>query len=451
VCSSDLYQGFNAEYPGFLLWSGSALPGSGGTKGGEAYSGVGLELYANSSNYFRYSTTDSEIDIRSNKFFFGNPNTSFISGSGNKLQISSSNFHLKDNGEVIVTGIINITDGNVTPASISGSINAASSSLSSSINNSITSTSSSLSGTITSNSQSAATSIQTAFDRIVTDANNKIVKTNDAPGTGNGLYLSSKYLGYYDGSTWKSYISNSGEFLFKQNDNNLLSFGNNAFTLKTETATISGSAVNLVAPRFWLGNPTSQFISGSNGKLQISASNFSIKADGSITASNMDISGISAASVILNKAVIITAANSSSYLELKEPAPSTTYFTPYYKLHLDGALPGGRSIQKVIINCQFPKSTRSTPAPTWTDVQLAIGDIVFPAGIVGQNGLATCIIEVATSSVYFRDDIPNSGFIPSAWQSLSWNGIINEPEAAIPYSGDWSGSFDGQWNEGPTG
>jgi hypothetical protein len=61
------YQGFDSGYPGFLLWSGSAL--SGQTSKGSPYSGVGLELYANTSSYFRYSTTDSEIDIRTNKRF----------------------------------------------------------------------------------------------------------------------------------------------------------------------------------------------------------------------------------------------------------------------------------------------------------------------------------------------------------------------------------------------
>ena len=64
------YEGFNAGYPGFLLWSGSALPASAGTKGGGDYTGVGLEMYANTSSYFRYSTADSEIDVRTNKFFF---------------------------------------------------------------------------------------------------------------------------------------------------------------------------------------------------------------------------------------------------------------------------------------------------------------------------------------------------------------------------------------------
>jgi hypothetical protein len=63
------YSGFDYGDPGFLLWSGSALSGSSGTKGGVPYSGVGLELYATTDNYFRFSTTDSELDIRTQKFF----------------------------------------------------------------------------------------------------------------------------------------------------------------------------------------------------------------------------------------------------------------------------------------------------------------------------------------------------------------------------------------------
>jgi len=100
------YEGFAAGYPGFLLWSGSALPGSAGTKGGAAYSGVGLELYANTSSYFRYSTTDSEIDVRTDKFFFGNPSSTFISGANGNIQISSSNFILNTNGSVTASAFL---------------------------------------------------------------------------------------------------------------------------------------------------------------------------------------------------------------------------------------------------------------------------------------------------------------------------------------------------------
>ena len=93
------YEGFDSGFPGFLLWSGSALNGQ-LTKYGNPYSGVGLELYLNTASYFRYSTTDNEIDIRTKTFFFGDPSTTFISGSNGQLQISSSNFQLKSNGDV---------------------------------------------------------------------------------------------------------------------------------------------------------------------------------------------------------------------------------------------------------------------------------------------------------------------------------------------------------------
>jgi hypothetical protein len=93
------YEGFDAGFPGFLLWSGSALTGS-LTKYGNPYSGVGLELYLNTASYFRYSTTDNEIYVATDNFFFGNPNTAYISGSNGVLEISSSNFLLSSSGDV---------------------------------------------------------------------------------------------------------------------------------------------------------------------------------------------------------------------------------------------------------------------------------------------------------------------------------------------------------------
>ena len=107
------YEGFAAGYPGFLLWSGSALPGSAGTKGGAAYSGVGLELYANTASYFRYSTADSEIDVRTDKFFFGNPATTFVSGANGNIEISASGFHLTAQGNVTASSFIAIQGGDV--------------------------------------------------------------------------------------------------------------------------------------------------------------------------------------------------------------------------------------------------------------------------------------------------------------------------------------------------
>ena len=114
------YEGFAAGYPGFLLWSGSALPNSAGTKGGVPYSGVGLELYANTSSYFRYATANSEIDVRTDKFFFGNPLSTFISGANGNIQISSSNFILNTNGSVTASAFLARTGSTTMLDTLSG-------------------------------------------------------------------------------------------------------------------------------------------------------------------------------------------------------------------------------------------------------------------------------------------------------------------------------------------
>jgi len=99
------YSGFETGDPGFLLWSGSALPGQ-NTKGGVPYSGVGLELFLDTSSYFRYSTADDELYVATKNFFLGDPNTSFISGSNSNIEISSSNFHLTADGNVTASNAL---------------------------------------------------------------------------------------------------------------------------------------------------------------------------------------------------------------------------------------------------------------------------------------------------------------------------------------------------------
>jgi hypothetical protein len=113
------YEGFESGFPGFVLWSGSALPGQ-NTKYERPYSGVGLELYLDTSSYFRYSTADNELYVATNNFFFGNPSTTFISGSNGNLQISSSGFHLRPNGSVTASGFMAVSNGQIMLNTVSG-------------------------------------------------------------------------------------------------------------------------------------------------------------------------------------------------------------------------------------------------------------------------------------------------------------------------------------------
>lgn len=88
---------------GFVLYSGSIQPLLGSS---ETYSGVGLEMVANSSSYFKYTTSGSGLlDIRTNQFFLGNA-TASISSSNGALSITSPRFIVNALGQVTASSIL---------------------------------------------------------------------------------------------------------------------------------------------------------------------------------------------------------------------------------------------------------------------------------------------------------------------------------------------------------
>lgn len=101
----------NTGSAGFMMFSGSV---DSIINASRPYYGVGLELVANTSSYFRFTTSGSGLlDIRTNKFFIGNSNT-YLSGSDSNLEIlnksgSLTKFHLRSNGNVTASAIIAYT------------------------------------------------------------------------------------------------------------------------------------------------------------------------------------------------------------------------------------------------------------------------------------------------------------------------------------------------------
>ena len=102
---------------GFVMYSGSIQPLLGSA---ESYSGVGLELVANSASYFKYATAGGgTLDIRTNSFYFGSPNSSYISSSNGAISIYSNNFKLNTTGQVTASAIlVNKTVNSVTQTMI---------------------------------------------------------------------------------------------------------------------------------------------------------------------------------------------------------------------------------------------------------------------------------------------------------------------------------------------
>lgn len=166
------------------------------------------------------------------KTYMANNGNFFLSGAGSDSLSWVS-------GVLTINGAINITGGNV-QTSLSN-INATTSSLNSSvssINSSITNI-----NTATSSLQS---SINTTNDKIFTDAFGRITRTPTSGSTA-GLYLGSANLGYYNGSSWRTYMDNTGLFYLTGSANgNALLWDGSTLTIKGNISvgsTVPNSAV----------------------------------------------------------------------------------------------------------------------------------------------------------------------------------------------------------------
>ena len=102
---------------GFFIWSGSVAPG-GETQ--DTYNGAGLEIHdgntgANES-FFKFRTdyadndNSSSFDLKTSRFFLGGT-SQFVSGALGNVEISSSNFHLQPDGDVVMQGTITAEAG----------------------------------------------------------------------------------------------------------------------------------------------------------------------------------------------------------------------------------------------------------------------------------------------------------------------------------------------------
>ena len=175
--------------------------------------------------------------------YLGNSFLGYYDGAGWKtFMANNGNFYLSGSGGDSLTwaggvlsikGAIDITGGNV-QSSLSN-INATTSSLNSatsSLNTSVT------------NINSSITNINTATGsldaRIFTNSSGLINKTPSQ--TASGLYLGSTNLGYYNGSTWKTYMDNAGKFFLSGVGSDSLSWDGSTLTINGAITVTGGNA-----------------------------------------------------------------------------------------------------------------------------------------------------------------------------------------------------------------
>jgi hypothetical protein len=136
------------------------------------------------------------------------------------------------------------TSINLVSGSLSSSINVVSGSvvnLSSSVSASLSTLSSSLSASLSNISSSVSNSSVTVYSAsaylekfIFTDENGKLNKTPTTSSAVNGLFLGSTYLGYYSGSSWKTYMDNQGDFYLTGSNDNFLAWNSSLGTLQVQ-------------------------------------------------------------------------------------------------------------------------------------------------------------------------------------------------------------------------
>ena len=111
------YDGFDktiaSSSGGFMMFSGSVTDQIGSA---ETYNGVGLEIvdaHSSTDRYLKFRTNPSTFQVVTDEFFLGQSTSTFVSGSNGNLHISSSNFEIQPDGDVIMSGTITATAGNI--------------------------------------------------------------------------------------------------------------------------------------------------------------------------------------------------------------------------------------------------------------------------------------------------------------------------------------------------
>ena len=289
--SQSVYNGLSSSYAKVQQLADGGYSGS-FISGNVMYAPVVGGQLGYFSSLFRVGQEPNSIylDARTStrKIYIGGVNStgSYNSGSTSVYMDSAGQFSLgtklkyDGSGTLVVTGQINIEAGGNAATTTDTSNAVASGSLYAS---------------------NAATSASALSSRIFTDTTGLI---NKAPTpTGAGLYLGSSYMGYYNASAWKTYISSSGDF-YLSGTNGYLQWNAGADSLSIKgniTATtgyIGTAAAGFAINSSYIANGKSSLTDGNAGVyigtdgISLGASSaFLVTSAGALTANSVTITG----------------------------------------------------------------------------------------------------------------------------------------------------------------
>ena len=280
----DFYLTSSTVGGGFLAWDSSTatlqIQGAINIQGGNAATTTALSSSLNAVSGAINSATSSlstsvatttfttatgliakppSVNVGSpNGLYLGSTNLGYYSaGVWKTYMADNGNFYLSGAGSdsltwaggvLTINGAINITGGNaatttnVANAVTSGS-NAATNAVTSGSNAASTAQSNaqSFATTAANNAVSSGSAYASAVDaKVFTDSTGKLTKTPSE--SASGLYLGSTFLGYYNGSAWKTYMSNTGNFFLSGTGTNGLSWDGTTLGITGNITVTGGNA-----------------------------------------------------------------------------------------------------------------------------------------------------------------------------------------------------------------
>ena len=247
---------------------------------GDDYKGVGLELFGNSESFLRFRSSPSLLDIRTDAFFVGSDKTQFISASNGVIEISSSKFHLQPDGDVLMAGTIEAADGKIGGFHISESrINSENEKIILNANGQISASSLLLaSGSFVVDPDNLSRFGSDDFQSFVMVENTGVIlQTSNFNLNTARFILSSSDVGVMAVGSTPPLDFNNGKGFYVDGDGNFLVGDSEGPRIQFD-----GFQTTISSSNFFLGGG-GQFISGSNGNIEISSSNFHLDNTGDVT------------------------------------------------------------------------------------------------------------------------------------------------------------------------
>ena len=295
----DFYLTSSTVGGGFLAWDSSTatlqIQGAINIQGGNAATTTALSSSLNAvSGAINSATSSLSTSVAATTFttatgliakppgvlvgspsglYLGSTNLGYYSaGVWKTYMADNGNFYLSGAGSdsltwaggvLTINGAINITGGNAaTTTNVSNAVTSGSNAAT----NAATSGSNAATNAVTSGSlfaanaaASASLSASAVDAKVFTNSSGLINKTPST--TASGLYLGSTFLGYYNGTDWKTYMANNGNFFLSGAGSDSLSWSSGVLTINGAINITGGNAATTSQVSSAAGNAVT---SGSN-------------------------------------------------------------------------------------------------------------------------------------------------------------------------------------------